>query len=105
MLCKAHRGNCDCRRRRCFIGSSLVYVVKNKRFDTTIRDLMTKGGWKSCSSELEGSFHKQMVGARVLTIESQKIEDHDRDHFFSDRYDRPIPSKDRDLFTSSHFEF
>ncbi len=23
--------------------------------------------------------------ARVLTIESQKIEDHDRDHFFGDR--------------------
>ncbi len=42
---------------------------------------------------------------RVLTIESQKIEDHDRDHFFGDRYDRQIPFKDRDLFTRSHFDF
>ncbi len=42
---------------------------------------------------------------RVLTIESQKIDDHDRDHFFGDRYDRQIPFKDRDLFTRSHFDF
>ncbi len=61
--------------------SSLFYGLifslrtkKNKRFDTTIRDLMAKGGWKSCSSELEGSFHKQMAGALHIGTAKLRVE-------------------------------
>ena len=43
------------------------------------------------------------INGNVQGIDDRIAKDHDRDHFFGDRYDRQFPSKDRDLFTRSYF--